>query len=200
MRQWSGKKVETTTRKQKPCFYKIQHWLLLFLDPKQAFLYKVQLFLGRLLRVYLNQFVEARCPTSQQRWGWVFGFCRPDSFLVLFTCCVFGFVEAVLVFYKIWSPNPTRSFLGYTIYKNKLRIPVPSIQKKASAASASAKPHVPEGRAWWLDGCLPCLTLLSRHVAKTSPKFTCQASKKSGLRHPNAPEGRNCAWMAPSSS
>ena len=52
---------------------------------------------------------------SQQKWGWVFGFCRPEIFL--FKCYVFGFVEAVLVFprnvpTKSEAPTPPGQFLG----------------------------------------------------------------------------------------
>ena len=52
---------------------------------------------------------------SQQKWGWVFGFCRPEIFL--FKCYVFGFVEAVLVFprnvpTKSEAPTPSGQFLG----------------------------------------------------------------------------------------
>ena len=52
---------------------------------------------------------------SQQKWGWVFGFCRPEMFL--FKCYVFGFVEAVLVFprnvpTKSEAPTPPGQFLG----------------------------------------------------------------------------------------
>ena len=52
---------------------------------------------------------------SQQKWGWVFGFCRPE--IVLFKCYVFGFVEAVLVFprnvpTKSEAPTPPGQFLG----------------------------------------------------------------------------------------
>ena len=55
---------------------------------------------------------------SQQKWGWVFGFCRPEIFL--FKCYVFGFVEAVLVFprnvpTKSEAPTPPGQFLGVSI-------------------------------------------------------------------------------------
>ena len=102
-----------------------------FLDPKQRFFYKIQLFLGWLLRVYLNQVFSAYiyiaggfpwfgfcrsagCPRPQQKWGWVFGFCRPGSFL--FRCYVFGFVEAAFVFSrnastKSEAPTPPGQFL-----------------------------------------------------------------------------------------
>ena len=58
-------------------------------------------------------------PRSQQEWGWVFGFCRPESFL--FKCYVLGFLEASLVFSrnvskKIEAPTPPGQFLGYIIY------------------------------------------------------------------------------------
>ena len=59
---------------------------------------------------------------SQQKWGWVFGFCRPEIFL--FKCYVFGSVEAVLVFprnmlTKSEPPTPPGQFLevcGIYIY------------------------------------------------------------------------------------
>ena len=58
-------------------------------------------------------------PRSQQKWGWVFGFCSPNNFL--FKCYVFGFVEAVLVFpinvpTKSEAPTPPGHLFRYYIY------------------------------------------------------------------------------------
>ena len=59
-------------------------------------------------------------PMIQQKWGWVFGFCRPEIFL--FKCYVFGFVEAILVFprhvpTKSEPPTPPGQFLEvYKLY------------------------------------------------------------------------------------
>ena len=52
---------------------------------------------------------------SQQKWGWVFGFCRPEIFL--FKRNVSGFVGAFLVFprnvpTKSEAPTPPGQFLG----------------------------------------------------------------------------------------
>ena len=58
-----------------------------------------------------------QCPRSQQKWGWVFGFCRPGSFL--FKC--FWFCRGRFgVFQKLClqnlKPQPHQvSFLGYYV-------------------------------------------------------------------------------------
>ena len=71
---------------------------------------------------------------SQQKWGWVFGFCRPEIFL--FKCYVFGFVEAVLVFprnvpTKSEAPTPPGQFLG--VYTKILLVFTSSIMKSSIA-------------------------------------------------------------------
>ena len=64
---------------------------------------------------------------SQQKWGWVFGFCRPEIFL--FKRSVFGFVGAFLVFprsvpTKSEAPTQPGQFLEvYFLYKWIPQIP-----------------------------------------------------------------------------
>jgi hypothetical protein len=137
--QWSGRKVESTTKNQKQCLYKIQPnsdfcWCL---DPKQRFLHKIQLFWDDFWGCIWTKFLvpiyiyiaggfpwfgfcrSAGCPRSQQKWGWVFGFVRLESFL--FKCYGLGFVEAVLVFSrnvstKSEAPTPPGQFFGVGMY------------------------------------------------------------------------------------
>ena len=83
--------------------------------PQHGFPCTINLVLGYPLKAYVNQtlsfyiqklnlnsldFVGAPgtdTPRSQKKSGWAFGFCRPE--IILFKCYVFGFVEAVLVFF-----------------------------------------------------------------------------------------------------
>ena len=57
--QRSGRKVEATTKNRNRASAKSNGDFCWFLDPKQRFFYKIQLFLGWLLRVYLNQVFSA---------------------------------------------------------------------------------------------------------------------------------------------
>ena len=116
--------VEATTKNQKPGLYKIQQWFLLIFRP-QTKVTKSNCFWEDLWGCIWTKFFigggipwfafcrSAGCPWSQQKWGWVFGFCRPESFL--FKCYVFGFVAAVLVFSrnvptKSEAPTPPGQF------------------------------------------------------------------------------------------
>ena len=116
--------VEATTKNQKPGLYKIQQWFLLIFRP-QTKVTKSNCFWEDLWGCIWTKFFigggipwfafcrSAGWPWSQQKWGWVFGFCRPESFL--FKCYVFGFVAAVLVFSrnvptKSEAPTPPGQF------------------------------------------------------------------------------------------
>ena len=77
--QWSGRKVESTTKNQKQCLYKIQPYsdFCWCLDPKQRFLHKIQLFWDDfwgciwtkfLVPIYIYIYIAGGFP-------W-FGFCR----------------------------------------------------------------------------------------------------------------------------
>ena len=125
VRQRSGRKVETTTKNQKLCLYKIQQRFFLDFETNASLQNEivsgmtfVNVFEPSFYSLNIARFGFCRnpaCPGSQQKWGRAFGFCRPEGFL--FTCYGFGFVEAVLVFSrnvstKSEAPTPPGQFFG----------------------------------------------------------------------------------------
>ena len=111
--------------------YKIQVWILVIFRPQRRFSLQNPFVSGIIFEdvfepsflslsiaggfPWFGFFRSSGCPRSQQKWGGVFGFCRPEFFL--FKCYVFGFVEAVLVFTrnvptKSEAPTPPGQFFG----------------------------------------------------------------------------------------